>query len=206
MNNLRSRGLLRSGTSTLILAMLLTACFDGITSRKWTEDVLLDDGSILLVKRTVSFKESAAWGGEAYNSWETDATISFTGGLATLPIWHVPLMALVMYLDSTTREWVVVATTTSCDVWNARGFPPSMYWEYRLGPQGWRETPLSAKSMGRPANLLHRYQKSLGTSHFTVAERVKRETDSSMSKKYRRIDPTGSVCSLTVENKRKAGL
>ena len=168
-------------------ALGLVAC-GGPTTRHWTEDVLLDDGSTVVVERSVAFNETSAWGGGAYNAVETEATLAFTGDLAGLPVWSAPLMALLLYRDQTRGgQWVIVATTTSCQVWNLRGEPPSMYWEYRLGPQGWQEVMLSPTSIGRKANLLHRYQQKLGTRHITAADRQTRESDTRIAKTYKEI-------------------
>jgi hypothetical protein len=126
----------------------------GLSTRYWTEDVLLDDGSMLVIKRTVKFTESNSWSGDVYNSTERASTLTFTGALASLPPWSVPLRPMVLYRDATKgNQWVIVATTTTCDVWNARGEPRPPYWEFRLGAQGWQEVPLSPSSYGRQTNL-----------------------------------------------------
>jgi hypothetical protein len=59
-----------------------------------------------------------------------------------------------------------------------------MYWEYRLNEKGWRENPLSTASIGRPANLLHRYQSELKTKHITVMNRQQLESSPTMGKEY----------------------
>lgn len=160
-----------------LFGLLLCGCDlrQSPTTREWTEDVLLEDGTTIVVKRTVSFKETNSWSGDAYNAVETDATISFTGELASLQPWRAPLMALVMYRDKEAMEWVVVAISSSCEVWNRRGRPRPPYWEFRLDAGGWRETPLSQSSIGRSGNLLHRYQADLKTTHITVEGRKERE-------------------------------
>ncbi len=194
---------------TAILIAIATIQFGcssgGPVERRWTEDVLLDDGTTIVVKRSVTFTESNSWSGDAYNAIESAATIAFTGDLTALPPWSAPLMALVMYRDAATEEWVIVATTTSCQVWNRRGFPPSRYWEYRLSHREWREVSLTPASIGRSANLLHRYQERLGTKHITIAERLRREDDPLMTKKYKSIDVQSASrnCQLTLQNKRK---
>lgn len=163
------------------------------THRAWTEDVLLDDGSTIVVRRDVRFEESDAWGSGAYNAVETEASIVFTGALALLPPWSKPLIALLLYRDSDTHEWVVVATTTSCERWNWWGEPRPPYWEYRLEPGGWREVPLSKASIGRSVNLLHRYQSDLGTHHITVADREKRESSPAIDKQFKAIQGTTDI-------------
>jgi hypothetical protein len=189
-------------------ALLLSACntrtisavgdflFDRPTERAWTEDVLLADGTTIVVKRTVAFKETNSLSGDAYNAVESDATVAFTGNLAQLPPWRAPLMALLLYRDATAQEWVLVATTTSCEQWNKLGAPrvmylpdrpDTLYWEYRLKSDGWREVPLSKVSVGRPVNLLHRYQDELDTEHVTVAFRQTRESDDLIFEEFKSI-------------------
>lgn len=162
------------GLSVLVLvgaAVLGVRTLVGPTHRSWTEDVLLEDGSSIVVKRSVTINESNSWSGDAYNVTELEATIAFTGELKGLPVWSVPLRALVLYRDAAAQgQWVVVATTTTCDVWTARGEPRPPYWEFRLREAGWQETPLSESSLGRPTNLYLRYN-ILKARHVTVADR-----------------------------------
>ena len=143
----------------------------GPKHRTWTEDVLLDDGSTIVVERSVTFSESNSWSGDAYNATESSSTIAFTGNLQNLPSWNLPLMPLVLYRDTAAQaQWVVVASTTTCGVWNARGEPRPPYWEFRLGNAGWQEVPLSATSLGRSTNLYLGYN-VLKAKHVTVAMR-----------------------------------
>ena len=126
--------------------VLVSACgLSGPEKRQWTEDVDLGEGRIITVKRFVEFNESNSLAGDAYNAVETKSTIEFTGDLASLPVWSEPLMALVLYQDSETGEWVVVATTTSCEFWNLNDRPKPPYWEFRLEDGVWRKChyPLS---------------------------------------------------------------
>lgn len=176
MNISMLRCLIYAGVS-MLFGLILVGCdlHPKPITREWTEDALLEDGSTIVVKRTVSFNETNSWSGDAYNAVETDATISFTGELSKLPPWRAPLMALVLYQDKETKEWVVVAISSSCDVWNRRGRPRPPYWEFRLDAKGWRETSLSQASIGRSGNLLHRYQSDLKTKHITVEGRKERE-------------------------------
>lgn len=168
----------------------------GPVERSWTEDVLLDDGSTLLIKRSVAFVETNSWSGDAYNATETRSDIAFTGKLANLPRWSQPLMGLVLYLDRDTGEWVVVATTTSCKVWRQRNKPKPPYWEFRLSENVWREVPLSQASISRPANLFGSYQSELKSSHITVDERKRLDGTPRPDRPYREIwgDPDQRVC------------
>ncbi len=165
-----------------------------LIERKWTEDVLLDDGKIIQVNRTVTFHESRSWSGDAYNAVESDASLAFTGQLSQLPPWKDRMMALVLYNDKATGEWVIVTTATSCLLWRWRSKPRPMYWEFRLDKDGWREVPLSPGSIGRPANLLHRYQSKLPSDHITVEDRRRLESSPRMGKEFREILPVTPGC------------
>jgi hypothetical protein len=152
------------------VGVTLCACNPiGARTANWTEDVALEDGTTLVIKRTVTFTESGALGGGAYNSTELASTMTFTGSLASLPMWSVPLEPMVLYRDrSKNGQWVIVATTTTCDIWNRRGEPKPPYWEFRLGALGWEEEPVSPTSFDRPANLFQDYTRldELYDSHY----------------------------------------
>jgi hypothetical protein len=191
------------GVLHLFGALLLFAAMHGCSSgppepetRTWTEDVLLEDGSTLLVKRTATFEVFRSWSGDASNAVEIEATLAFTGKLAQLPTWRQPLMALVLYHDHGPDDWVVVASSLDCEVWWARGKPKPPYWEFRLRADGWHETPLSPASMGRPANLFHRYQGERKFDHITPAVRARLERPETMVRSYREVwgDVDQPVC------------
>jgi hypothetical protein len=154
--------------------------------RRWTEDVQLSNGSVVVIERAVRVRESDAFGGGAYSAVEREASLKFTGELAHLPKWNVPLIPLLLYVDELTSEWVIVATTMSCEViyergnpryWFAADKPRTKYFEFRLRKTGWVQVPLSERSIGRPTNLVFRY-KSIETSHVTAAtkEQLRRES------------------------------
>jgi hypothetical protein len=181
MDDRTTSGLRACATNNGALAAMLLACLAGcsekLTTKRWMEDVKLDDGTIIQVQREVTFNESNALGGGAYNSVEQASTIHFTGNLENFPPWSVPLLAHTLYKDTSTQEWVVVAITSSCDVWHARGAPNPPYWEYRLGSHGWRQVPLSAASVGHRSNLLRRYQKDLPTGTITLSQKDALQTE-----------------------------
>jgi hypothetical protein len=196
--NLFSRVVLASLATLLLLSVCACGWLTGSHQRSWSEDVQLDDGSVVTIDRSVSFDSSDALGGGAYNATETKATLAFTGNLASLPTWDVPLMPLVLYRDSATNEWVIVANSTRCEVWVQRGKPMPPYWEYRLGPAGWREQPLSASSLNRNSNLFIRYSRKIEQKHLTLEDKSKSAADLTVSDKYRRVLPTirSSYCKV----------
>ena len=142
----------------------------GVANRQWTEDVMLEDGSVVIVERSARIEHS--------HIVELDTSMKFTAGLAHLPELRVPVAPLVLYTDEDTSEWVIVATTSSCEVlyerspryWFAADRPPTKYFEFRLRDAAWAETALSASSIGQRANLLTEFEK-VEASHVTVAAR-----------------------------------
>jgi hypothetical protein len=62
---------------------------------------------------------------------------------------------LPIYLDkdSSTDEWVIIASSDSCDFWlrNARPRPP--YWAFRLRDGEWLRDAIPKEFVGRKANL-----------------------------------------------------
>jgi hypothetical protein len=183
------RVVLASLATLLLLGVGACGWLTGSHQRSWSEDVQLDDGSVITIDRFVSFDSSDALGGGAYSATETKATLAFKGNLANLPTWDVPLMPLVLYRDSATNEWVIVANSTRCEVWDARGQPNPPYWEYRLNPAGWREHSLSASSLNRNSNLFIRYSKKVERKHLTVEDKRKADADLTVDDKYRRVVP-----------------
>jgi hypothetical protein len=170
---------------------MLPACGD--REARWTEDVKLDDGRVIQIERHVVFDQTNALGGGAYNAIESKATLSFLGDLSSLPTWDVPLIALVLYQDTDTDEWVIVAKSSSCRIWDKRGRPRPPYWEFRLSSEGWREVPLSCESVGRRTNLFFRYDSDKVPAHVTVEERMRQQSDRDTGSLYRRIAPASDL-------------
>jgi hypothetical protein len=81
-------------------------------------------------------------------------------------------MPLLLYRDAQTSEWVIVATTTACEVWRAQGRPEFLYWEFRNRENQWVEVGLSETSFERPTNLLFEYTQPLPSTHITRAAKA----------------------------------
>jgi hypothetical protein len=150
----------------------------GIVNRRWTEDVRLADGSVVVVERSARIEHS--------HIVELDASMKFTGKLAFLAELRVPFAPLVLYLDEDAGEWVTVATTSRCEVIHARGSPrywfaadrpQTKYFEFRWRTGHWVQTPLSVASIGQPANLFTRFEETK-TSHLTVSAKEQLERES----------------------------
>jgi hypothetical protein len=154
--------------------MFAMGCELGDGTRQWSEDVAIADGEVVTIDRRVEFSTSGTF--DAVSTEVSLSTLTLREPLAMVPQWSVPLLPLVLYRDPQTSELVVVASTTNCDVWRNRGRPNPLYWEFRLRG-GWVETPVSASSFSRAANLLISYEGKLSAAHFTRAAKAHRNSD-----------------------------
>ena len=157
------------------------------SDRTWSEEVALDDGSVITIDRHVEQLMSHSLGGGAFSATETASTLTFRGDLAAIPRWDLPLMPLLLYLDPESAEWVIVATTTTCDVWYARGMPEPFYWEFRFRGTEWVEVPLAETSYGRKTNLLFEYTEPLPAKHITLATKTQLQSRN-QSQRFRVVE------------------
>jgi hypothetical protein len=177
--NSQSGGVLvRNPNRRFPLAVLLSLCvaacefLTGDAVREWSEDVPLDGGDLVTIERRVEFKKSGSLAGDTYSTSVSRSTLSIKDPSATPPTWSDVLLPLVLYRDQSTLEWVLVASTTDCRTYRARGRPRPTYWEFRLRGSTWVETALSASSLERQTNLLYLYDEKLPTRHFTPASKA----------------------------------
>lgn len=169
-----------------ICVMVLSGCSSSSREeRRWTEDVLLDDGSTVQIERYVAFDATNAMGGGAYNAVEAKATLRFTGELTSLPEWDEPLIPLLVYRDN--DDWVVVARSSSCEVWSRREKPMPPYWEFRVNGDRWDEVPLSCDSIGRATNLYYEYHSENQPQHVSLSLKQKIDSNPGTVDSYRRI-------------------
>ena len=182
-----ARGII--ATVLVLLMLMIAACGFLSESRSWTEDVQLDDGSMIVIKRYVRFETSNSWAGDVPVSSDRRATLRFTGDLSDLPTWDVPLIPMVLYQDASTKEWIIVARSNRCEVWIARGTPFPPYWEYHLTAGQWRQRALSDTSKGRPTNLLIDYLRENLPQHISVEHKKASFVDSNFTEAYRRVVP-----------------
>ncbi len=167
---------LKSTKRAVPLALLVMAVgcerFTGHAVRDWSEDVALGDGRTITIDRHVEFDVSNSLAGDAYSATLTKSAISFRGS-PPIPRWDFPMEAMVFYQDANSSEWVVVATMTSCQVWDVRGKPQPPYWEFRLRGPSWSEVAVSDGSFGRRTNLFIGYEPGFrpNTSHLRLTEK-----------------------------------
>lgn len=169
-------------------AVYLKDWLSGVRTVKWTEEVRLEDGSTMNLKRMAKVtKAGSVYAAGPYYT-DKDARIIFTGPHRSLPDWRFPRRALVIYRDGATREWVVVATATSYDVIVKRG-TSSIYWEYRTVGDSWKEVPLSNASAGKKLNLYTSYP-SMTKRHVSARETELLAEDRAVYEAFRVIDPS----------------
>lgn len=168
--------------SVLLLSLVLSVVgmggCSGPIERKWSEEVALDDGSVIVVDRRVESLESNSLAGDAFSSTITKSTLEFRDALSSLPTWDFPLRPLVLYRDENVNEWVIVGTNYTCEFWYAHGMPKPPYWEFRLRNGSWEKVPLSALSLQRRTNLFILYERGIPSKmikHSTKDELMRNE-------------------------------
>lgn len=163
--------------SLMVSLLLMEGC--GKVSRKWSEEVALDDGAVITIDRYVKFEESNSLAGDAYSAREIKSTLAFQQGHKETAIWDAPLVPILLYFEVGAKEWVVVATTSDCDAWVELGQPIPPYWEYRLTGGKWVQAKLSPESLGRKTNLFFNYDPSLPARHLSreIKDQVLRRHD-----------------------------
>lgn len=139
------------------------------------------------IERHVIFTETDAIGGGVYSAVDSKATLRFKGEFASLPAWDYPLRAMVLYRSKDTRNWIIVAASTSCEFWRKNGRPRPPYWEYELIEGQWRQVTLRHESMGRSPNLFTLYASSKFGSHVSEPTKERLQSDRRIADMYRSI-------------------
>jgi hypothetical protein len=125
----------------------------------WQEEVLMHSGDILTVRRSASMKRfSDTPGGPAGWSYQEGSVeiVPSRDRPAPPSRWQSSYRPLIIDLDhqGDRSEWLIVATFASCWEWTELGRPRLPYVEFRYRDGQWAQQPLSAKLVGRAANLL----------------------------------------------------
>ncbi|MCA3001324.1 MAG: hypothetical protein ING64_01380 [Rhodocyclaceae bacterium] len=158
----------------------------------FNEEVGLADGRVVIIERLIKAKPLGEVGGPGgwdplYNSFE------FVGvpEPAKPSKWESDrgLMPMLVDRDPATGEWFVVATFFTCEPWYALGRPKLPYTEFRYRNGGWLQSDLSSNLIGRKANVSTGIKYSGEAALLTRAEKVVRETDARIVKKYLEIVP-----------------
>jgi hypothetical protein len=162
--------------------LLLNAC--GKSNISWNEEVQINGGEIILVKRTAKTKAFGEIGGPG--GWENEGmTVEVIKPELKdkPPIWNFPFVPLLFDQDAKTKQWFMVATFYSCTSWYDLGRPALPYTEYRLIDGKWIQKPLSQEVIGRPANMLTSVRSS-GEPDHTIGSKTSAMGDTRITKKY----------------------
>ena len=136
----------------LLVGLLLSACDPHL---KWNEQVELQSGEVIVIKRTAKFSENwiAGGGGGSFNK---GMTIEFAkpNKPDNPTIWNALYVPMVLDRDPETNEWFILATFFHCDSWYDLGRPRLPYTEYHFRNGKWVQLPLNEIWLRREANVL----------------------------------------------------
>lgn len=122
---------------------------------KWNEEVELQSGEVIVIKRTAKFSGNwiAGGGGGSFNK---GMTIEFSKPKKpdNPTMWSGLYVPMVLDRDPETNEWFILATFFHCDSWYDLGRPKLPYTEYHFRNGKWVQLPLNEKWLRREANLL----------------------------------------------------
>lgn len=171
-------------------ATLLSACGFGDVDLKWSEEVQLADGQVIVIQRAA--KGEVQGEGFARTGWvPTEMTLAFEGmqvGLKPPPEWRTKYTPILLDYDASTRTWSVVGTFNYCEEWRDLGKPALPYIEYRSQDGApWGIVPLEQRLIGWKRNLLTGPSSQGEPALLTVEGKATRGGNS--ASKYRKIVP-----------------
>jgi hypothetical protein len=140
------------GAAGLAVAFWLFWSIDHATLR-WTEQVQLEGGEVVLVKVRLKSSYLMPIGGPG-SSFTEEARYEILGQNPPVPVWKDKRDPVLLWRDPNTRELVLVATAGYREVWKAHDRPRNPYWMFRLRNGVWREEPMEDFVFGRPTNLV----------------------------------------------------
>lgn len=172
---------------TALSAILwLSACSD--KSLQWHEEVKLQSGQVIVLKRTAKTKSFGEMGGPGgcENEGMTMLVVQPQAPDNHPPLWDARFVPMLLDRDPTTGQWFVVATFYSCTSWYDLGRPALPYTEFRLTDGRWVQGALTAALIGREANLLTSIRAS-GEPDHTLASKAGVMSDSRIAPKYKSV-------------------
>ncbi|HEX2546853.1 MAG TPA: hypothetical protein VHL79_18365 [Ramlibacter sp.] len=188
------------GMGPLLLAAVLAGVaywyFYTPKSLRFREQVQLAGGEVVDVLRVVRAMPYSAIGGGGWNPVQQSLWIEQAGVPGVHPPWQsdAGLAPVLVDKDPITGQWLLVATTVSCEGWYALGKPRLPYAEFRLVQGRWSQVPLTAQAMGRDANVTTRIRFDGEEEVLTLADKAKR-----------RLEPGIPPQNLTVSDRWSAG-
>ena len=155
----------------------------GDARMNWREEVRLQSGEVIVIKRTAKFSENWIAGGGG-GSFNRGMTIEFDSSDKpdNPTIWNALYVPMILDRDPDTNEWMIVVTFYHCDSWYDIGRPPFPYAAYRFRGGKWLQQSMEPKWIGRKANVIAvdlADRKYIDASRpvFTLADKEKRLHD-----------------------------
>lgn len=170
---------------SIVLIGMLTAC--GEVNLKWSEEVQLNDGQFIVIKRTAKGEKQGELGGPGgWEEKEMTITLEKAGEGTQFPIWQTAYVPILLDYQVAEKTWSVVATFYYCEGWYNLNRPKLPYVEHQSKDGGpWVVVPVEERLIGRKTNLLAGLR-SGGEPPFLSLE-DKKGRDDNAGDKYREI-------------------
>ena len=161
---------------------------------KWNEEVELQSGEVIVIKRTAKFSENWIAGGGG-GSFNRGMTIEFRSPNKrdNPTMWSGLYVPILLDRDPNTNEWTIVATFIHCDSWYDIGRPKLPYTQYQYRGGQWVQQAMDAKWIGRNGNaiapdLFDKKAINFSGPIFTLSAKEKRLQDRpGISPEYKKI-------------------
>lgn len=170
----------------LVSAMALVGC--GEVSLKWSEEVRLEDGQMVVAERTAQGKKYSELGGpEGWNQTEMSVAITQTPhNVKPPPEWRDVYVPVLLDYQPSENTWTMLATFYFCETWYELGKPVPPYIEYQsINGSAWQRVPLEERLIDRKTNLLTGPSSDGEPGLVTITDKEFRQR--SAAPKYRRI-------------------
>ena len=164
----------------------LSGC--GEVSLKWSEEIQLEDGQVVVAERTAQGKKYSELGGpKSWNQTEMSVVITKApNGIKPPPEWHAAYVPALLDYQPSSNSWSIVATFYFCETWYELGRPVPPYIEYQsTNGSPWKRVPLEERFIDRQTNLLTGPSSDGEPSLVTIVDKELRQR--SAAPKYKNI-------------------
>ena len=145
-------------TAMLLSAALLSGCGESVpTETVWREEVQLEDGTKIWIRRTVVGEAYTELGGiSAYEVSNRTVEVINAPGLGKPPVWSAKWRTLVLDRDKD-GVWYIVVTPQDAEGWTKLE-PKLLYAQFKAIDGQWRQVEIDPSLHARDANLEPRFR------------------------------------------------
>jgi len=145
-------------TAMLLSAALLSGCGESVpTETVWREEVQLEDGTKIWVRRTVVGEAYTELGGYGeYQVSKEVLEVINAPGLGKPPVWSAKWRTLVLDRDKD-GVWYIVVTPLDAEGWTKLE-PKLLYAQFKAIDGQWRQVEIDPTLHARDANLEPRFR------------------------------------------------